>query len=197
MKYNVLKAASNLRNIFSLKEIFFKNYYRSSVSVGAGSRLTYRNIRIISGGKIFIGNGSVVGARISILKPGATVNIGSNTFIGISAINSSSDLFIGDNVLISHGCMISDTDGHSIDSYSRSYDLKNRLASNPKNWEGIKIRPIKISNDSWIGYGAIILKGVSIGEDAIVGAGSVVTGNVAPGTIVAGNPARVVRSRQA
>ena len=54
--------------------------------------------------------------------------------------------------------------------------------------------PVRIGSNVWIGGGAIVLPGVSIGDDAIVGAGSVVTRNVPPGTTVVGNPARVSRS---
>lgn len=53
-------------------------------------------------------------------------------------------------------------------------------------------RPVRIGRNVWIGSGAIILPGVSIGDDAIVGAGSVVTRDVTPGTTVAGNPARTL-----
>ena len=61
-----------------------------------------------------------------------------------------------------------------------------------KNWENVKSAPIKIKDKAWIGFNSIILKGVTIGEGAIVGAGSVVTKDVADYTIVAGNPAVVV-----
>ena len=54
-------------------------------------------------------------------------------------------------------------------------------------------KPIVIKDKAWIGFNSIILKGVTIGEGAIVGAGSVVTKDVPPYTIVAGNPARIVR----
>lgn len=55
-------------------------------------------------------------------------------------------------------------------------------------------KPIRIENDAWIGAGSIIMNGVSIGECAVVGAGSVVTKDVAPYTIVAGNPAKFIRA---
>lgn len=54
-------------------------------------------------------------------------------------------------------------------------------------------RPVRIGNRVWLGGGSIILPGVTIGDDAVVGAGSVVTHDVAPGVVVAGNPARVIR----
>ncbi|MBK8021791.1 MAG: hypothetical protein IPK19_10285 [Chloroflexi bacterium] len=53
--------------------------------------------------------------------------------------------------------------------------------------------PIRICDKAWIGFNAVILKGVTIGEGAIVGAGSVVTKDVPAWTVVAGNPARIIR----
>ena len=57
----------------------------------------------------------------------------------------------------------------------------------------VPTRPIRIARNVWIGFGACVLPGVRIGEGAVVGARSVVTGDVPPGAVVAGNPARVVR----
>lgn len=56
-----------------------------------------------------------------------------------------------------------------------------------------KIQPVKIENNVWIGCNCIILKGVVIGEGAVVAAGSVVTRDVAPKTLVGGNPARLLK----
>jgi maltose O-acetyltransferase len=68
----------------------------------------------------------------------------------------------------------------------------------PMNAQGfVEDRPIVIEDDVWVGAGAIILPGVRIGTGSVVGAGSVVTKDVPPWTVVAGNPARAVRSRVA
>jgi len=63
----------------------------------------------------------------------------------------------------------------------------------PTEIEGLNERPIKICDDAWIGAKCIILPGVTIGEAAIIGAGSVVTKNVDPYTLVAGNPAKFIK----
>ena len=55
-------------------------------------------------------------------------------------------------------------------------------------------KPIKIGGRSWIGFNVIILKGVTVGDGSVVGAGSVVTGEIPPGVIAIGNPCRVIRS---
>ena len=74
-------------------------------------------------------------------------------------------------------------------------DLRHgRSLSASKDWGFVNTKPIKVCNDAWIGMNVIILKGVTIGEGAIVGAGSVVTKDVPAWTVVAGNPARVVKS---
>lgn len=63
-----------------------------------------------------------------------------------------------------------------------------------KNWEFVNSAPVYIKDKAWIGFNSIILKGVTIGEGAIVGAGSIVTKDVPDWTIVAGNPAKIVRN---
>ena len=86
---------------------------------------------------------------------------------------------IGDGCAIGRNVMIMDFDAHEITYKDGS---KNRITAS-----------IEIGKHVWIGAGATILKGVSIGDNAVVGAGSVVTRDVPANTIVAGNPARVIR----
>ena len=62
-----------------------------------------------------------------------------------------------------------------------------------KDWSGVKIAPVQIENRAWLGFNVSVLPGVIIGEGAIVGACSLVTKSVPAWTIVAGNPARVLR----
>ena len=62
-----------------------------------------------------------------------------------------------------------------------------------KDWTDVPVRSVVIGDKAWIGFNSIVLKGVSIGERAIVAAGSVVTRDVPAATVVAGNPARVIR----
>ena len=87
---------------------------------------------------------------------------------------------IGNQCAIGRNVMIMDFDAHDI-YYSDG--TKNHIT-----------KPIVIEDHVWIGAGATILKGVTIGEGAVVGAGAVVTKNVEPHTIVAGNPAKVIKT---
>jgi acetyltransferase-like isoleucine patch superfamily enzyme len=66
-------------------------------------------------------------------------------------------------------------------------------ASELKNWDVVKMASIKIQDKVWLGMNVTVLKGVTIGEGSVVAAGSIVTKDVPPWTLVAGNPARVIK----
>ncbi len=92
-------------------------------------------------------------------------------------IGSAERINIGDNCMIASNSYIADSDWH---------DIYNRIAMG-------KTAPVDIEDNVWVGEGAIICKGVSIGENSIIGAGSVVVSDIPPGCISAGNPARIVK----
>ena len=110
-----------------------------------------------------------------ILFEGAPLELGNNSFINNGCkIRCHSHIVIGDNCAISHDFTVMDSDAHEI--------------------EGIQhIQPVIIGNHVWIGTRTIVLKGVTIGDGAIVAAGSVVTRDVPPKCMVAGVPAKVIK----
>lgn len=116
--------------------------------------------------------------------PKGTLRIGDNVGISGTTISVSEAVTIGNNVLIGSGCLITDTDGHPLDIEKRHV---------PNYYDYVVNSPVIIGDDVFIGARSIILKGVNIGQGAVVGAGSVVTKDVPPHTIVAGNPAKVVK----
>jgi acetyltransferase-like isoleucine patch superfamily enzyme len=149
---------------------------------------------------LLVGEGSVVEARFVFEREQGEVNIGSNTFIGGSTIICAEKINIGNNVLVSWGCTIIDNDAHSLHWENRRDDVidwKRGLSENKpghyKHWKDVTTAEVSIGDKAWIGFNAIILKGVVIGEGAVVGAGSVVTRNVPAYTLVAGNPAAVIK----
>lgn len=115
---------------------------------------------------------------------------------------SRSNIQIGDDVTIAWNCTIYDHDSHPLDWERRANDTRQELHDlkdfgDPlvrKDWSCVTSRPISIQKRAWLGFGVTVLKGVTIGEGAVVGAMSVVTKDVPPYTVVAGNPARVVKS---
>ena len=145
----------------------------------------------LSIGEGFICNNTIKSNSIGLIQPcvfnimtmGCKIVIGDNVGISGSTICARSKIVIGNNVLIGSGCIITDSDAHPLEWKDRRENVSNK----------IKCAPIIIGNDVFIGARSIILKGVEIGDRAVVGAGSVVTRNVPPDTIVAGNPAVVVK----
>jgi acetyltransferase-like isoleucine patch superfamily enzyme len=149
----------------------------------------------IKGGRrcsLAIGSGCLVRAHVVFEKENARLCVGERTFIGTGLISIAQAVEIGSDVMISWGVTIADHNAHSLRFSERQRDVE-LWRSGLKNWAAVKIAGVKIHDKAWIGFNAILLKGVTIGEGAIVGAGAVVTRDVPAYTIVAGNPARIIR----
>ena len=114
---------------------------------------------------------------------GARLTIGNDTGLANVTIVCSKSISVGENTFIGGGTVIYDTDFHSLDPAVRVRG----------NDDHVRASPINIGNECWIGGHCIILKGVTVGNQAIVGAGSVVTKDIPPGQIWAGNPAKFIK----
>lgn len=120
--------------------------------------------------------------------------IGDETFIGENTrIWATKKIVIGKNVAISHNCNIMDSNGHQINAKRRVEVYHNLRDTGIMDNSDVVCSEITIDDFVWIGMNSCIMKGVHIGEGAIVAAGSVVTRDVPPYTIVAGNPAKIVK----
>jgi len=147
-------------------------------------------------GKIKIGTNTHIRGNLQIFQQGGKIDIGDLVYVGEnSKIWSASEIIIGNQVLISHNVNIHDNISHPINSEMRIRDYKRILGIESHDAESFDLKPISIiiKDKAWIGFNSIILKGVTIGEGAIIGAGSVVTKDVPDWTIVAGNPAKIIR----
>ncbi len=121
---------------------------------------------------------------IRTLNRGACVSLGNDVGISGAVICAASEVTIGDRTLLGADVMIFDTDFHNLDPGSRQA---------APIWRNIS-RPIRIEQDVFVGTKSIIAKGVTIGRGSIVGAGSVVTKDIPSFTVVAGAPARIIKS---
>ncbi|SHK18148.1 transferase hexapeptide (six repeat-containing protein) [Tepidibacter formicigenes DSM 15518] len=146
----------------------------SSLCINKSSIHIRKNASLIINGTVDLGSGTNL-----IVDNGASICIGDNSYIaGDSKIYARNKITIGRNCALSWGLTIIDTDFHDI----IHNDNINNLSCE-----------VNIGNHVWIGCNVSILKGVSIGENAIVAAGSVVTKNVPANCLVGGNPARIIK----
>jgi maltose O-acetyltransferase len=121
-----------------------------------------------------------------VIEPPFFCSYGCNTYFGdyvylnyLCVILDNNEVWIGNHVMMGPGVQI----------YTAAHDLR----AEPR-IRGIEVaKPIAIDDNVWIGGSAILMPGVKVGRNAVVGAGAVVTKDVPPNTVVAGNPARVIR----
>jgi len=172
------------------------------MTFGWESFITYRQIQLREGWgpTLHIGERSYVNAGIVFEAETGSVTIGNASFVGGATIICQDSVSIGDNVMIAWGVTVLDHNSHSVKYYGeREQDtlrvyLIPQEGDSAKDWSNVHHAPIVIKDKAWIGFNAIILKGVTIGEGAVVGAGSVVTKDVPDWTVVGGNPAQVLYS---
>jgi len=146
--------------------------------------------------RIQIGAHCHIRGSLVILGQAGRISMGTHCFVGSGTrIWSQLSVRIGNRVLISHGVDIHDSNAHPVEPARRGEEAVRRLQMRLEpNWDLVKCAAVVVEDDAWIGFKASIMKGVTIGAGAIVAAGAVVAHDVAPGSVVAGNPARVVRS---
>ena len=138
---------------------------------------------IINSGKRYNPIGGTSSSNFVCSDKGGEIIIGKNVGISNSSIVAHVKVTIEDNVMIGNGCRIWDTDFHALD-----FKLRGTKKDIPVN------KPILIKKKSFIGGGVIVLKGVIIGENSIIAAGSVVTKSIPNNEIWGGNPAKFIRS---
>ncbi|MCR5736898.1 MAG: acyltransferase [Eubacterium sp.] len=112
------------------------------------------------------------------------VSLGDNSGIGVNALVSS-DVTIGKDVMMGPECYI----------YTQNHGM-GRTDIPMWKQDFTEVRPVKIGDDVWIGSRVTILPGVTIGNGSVIGSSSVVTKDVEPYSIVAGNPAKVIKRRK-
>lgn len=151
-----------------------KNSYRES-------RTLRKNVSV--GDRLVFGMNTVVWAPRKLVI-GNNVSLGSNVRIEV-------DGQIGDDVLVSNSAAIVGREDHDRSQVGVSIRESRWVGRFPDDLSHFTT----IGSDVWIGYGAIVLSGVTVGDSSIVGAGAVVTKSIPPNSIAVGNPARVIGTR--
>jgi acetyltransferase-like isoleucine patch superfamily enzyme len=204
MKSIIIKLLQGLIYRTSLHNYIIRQHQRDLVELNTklvtGTAYTFYPETIISNmqnnpANISIGVNTHVRGTLLVYKYGGKITIGDNCYVGdASRIWSGEKIAIGNDVLIAHNVNIVDTQAHELDSTERGDRYVDLIKNGPWPSKGsIETKAITIHNKVWISFNAVILKGVTIGEGAIVAAGSVVTKDVEPYTMVAGNPAVFVK----
>lgn len=167
--------------------------FNPEVSVGSNAIIDYKTVIINKKNKINIGSNVYLRSVSKGYQAGmpfpttlltdvknATISIGNNTRINGAYIHAQDSITLGSNCVVASGVNIIDTNGHELYSYNRTINRD-------------KPEQIEIGDNVWIGLNAIILKGTTIGDNSVVGAGSVVKGNFPANSLIVGNPAQVVK----
>ncbi len=168
--------------------------FNPEVSMGPGVIIDYKTVVINKGNKITLGENVYIrsdsrGYQAGMPFPAtlltdvknATISIGANTRIVGAYIHAQDSIVMGKNCLIASGVNILDSNGHQVYSLNRTVNRD-------------KPEKIVLGDNVWVGINAIILKGTTIGSNSIVAAGSVVKGDFPDNTLIAGNPAKAVKT---
>lgn len=192
--YRHIKRRRMMKRIAPYVSLSADSYYGPSFNA---------DIRFPAQGHLYLETGShcILDSSCVFESAGGHIKIGDRVHIGASSLISVNEIVIEDDVTIAWGCLLYDHNSHSTQWEERKNDTEQEYRDicaglNPianKNWAVVKSAPVHICAKAWLGCGVTVLKGVTIGEGAIVGAGSVVVRDVEPWTVVAGNPAQVVR----
>lgn len=139
-----------------------------------------------------IASGFHAGARVRLWAR-ETLSIGENFYIGRDSLIET-DCIIGDNVIFGNKVGVVGRYDHHYQQVGTPVRLAMQIRDADYNWKG-KDSITRIGSDVWIGYGVIVLSGVSIGDGAIIAAGAVVTKDVEDYAIYGGNPAKKIADR--
>ncbi|HYD21796.1 MAG TPA: acyltransferase [Flavipsychrobacter sp.] len=146
------------------------------------------------GMKIGYASGNYLHSHFLVGENG-TVAIGQYTILEATVIIANQSVIIGDHCMLSWGSYITDNWLNMANSSAevRKELLENLAFSENRHLELPECKPVIIENNVWVGFGAVILPGVRLGEGCVVGCKTIIDKDVPPYAVVAGNPARIIR----
>ena len=196
--WKVLKKAYRTFHVFCSTQRTHMLFWLNGVQSESIRAIGVPYVNVSLGGRVVVGKNlsirtgcdvtevGTVGSRI-LVGPHGCLRIGNHVGMSNCTLVAQESVSIGDDVLLGGGVQIFDTNFHSLDA-------RNRCSTVPQDDRNhVKTAPVVIGNRVFIGTNALICKGVSIGDEAIVAAGSVVVHDIPPGEIWGGNPAQKLR----
>lgn len=171
MKFNKINYGKNLK----LKGVPCIIRRQGEIIIGSNVTINSSFLSNLTG----INHRTIIVTRLSESK----IIIGNNVGISGATIYARDSISIGNNCLIGANVKIIDSDFHPMDMEARAIDDKNQIVN----------KPIVIEDDCFLGADSIILKGTVLGRGCVVGAGTVVSGKFEPGSVIVGNPGKVIK----
>ena len=165
--------------------------------VGSNSKI-YRQSNIINMSNkkdhILIGSGTHIRGELLVYPYRGKIQIGDDCDVGEGTrIWSEKGISIGNRVLIAHNVDIHDSNDHPVEKLARHKHFRSIIQEGFSKDFDLNRQEICIQDDVWVGFGACIMKGVTIGEGAVIAAHAVVTRDVPSGVLVGGNPAHIIK----
>lgn len=188
-----MKISDRIKRFLFVKLRIWKYEFLSDCKHVAGKPYLYLPLLLKGKGKISFGKNVQIGVTaahftyssynyILAMDEGSEVIIGDNVVMANGAsIQAVSKVILEDNVMIGINCFLVDTDGHDLDPEKRMTGIA-------------KSGQITIKKNAVVFYNSVVFKGVTIGENSVIGACSVVTKDIPANVFAAGNPARVIRN---
>jgi len=187
----------------NLVRVCFPEYFEKkrikliNAIIGEGA-VIYKQANISNGNSresISIGDGSHIAGMLLTASKKGRITIGHHSFVGEGTrIYSVKGVTIGNNVQIAHNVNIFDNNIHSLDPVERQREFIINTTRGFIQINDLREKEVIISDNVWICAGSFVLKGVTIGENTIVGAGSVVVKDLPANVIAAGNPAKIIKT---
>ena len=168
------------KKLFAISYFFFAKYLPSHRWGRIG--IWSDSLRRFLCRRLFKKTGRIFGVCRGVDFPplGCNVTLGEHANLGpYATIQGNGDLIMGEHIMM----------GENVHIYTQDHKISGM------GFDGFTVATVKIGNHVWIGGNVVILRGVTIGDNSVIGAGSIVTKDVLPGAIVAGSPARLIRFR--
>jgi acetyltransferase-like isoleucine patch superfamily enzyme len=170
--------------------------FQEGAQIGANVRvgLAARLVNLGDAANARIAGDSVIRGVLR-LEPRGQLEIGRFCYVGDGVLISAQErINIGEATLLAHGVQVFDNNSHPVSAAQRELQFQRMMGHKQRNGPiEIDSAPVSIGRRCWIGLNSIVMKGVTIGDDTIVAAGSVVVDNLPKGVVAAGNPARILR----
>lgn len=186
-------ATRSWRHARRLRKVWRQFLFQAHVEPDVKLSLSARLINLEDREKVIIRSGAIVRGILKNER-GGRIELGREVYIGDNVIiSAAAEVVIGAHTMVAHGVQLFDNNTHPLDPAERECHLRMIVGREPQRPVSIGKAPIRIGQGCWIGMNSVVLKGVSIGNNTIVGAGSVVVSDLPEGVVAVGNPARIAR----